>query len=144
MCRGRLAAALAVPALAAAVAFAVQRPAPRFAAPAIAIVRDGTGRALWSVRLAAAADEIAVDRLAAAAPADRAYQLWLATPLGPRSIGVLPRDGGAVIPEMPALVARLRGRGELLVSREPEGGSPRPVPTGPIVFRAAFANRQRR
>jgi anti-sigma-K factor RskA len=134
----RGAAAAAAVALAVIVAFAVKRPAPHFATPPIAVVRDAAGQALWSIRLAPAAREIAVDRLAAAEPAGHADQLWLRTPAGPRSLGTLPRRGRAVIPEVPAFVKTLAGSGELLVSREPAGGSRLPRPSGPIVFRAAF------
>jgi len=136
------AAAAATLALAFGVAAAIHRPPPRFAAPPIAVVRDGGGQALWAIRLAPAAHEIAVDRLAKPSTlAGHADQLWLATPAGPHSLGLLPRRGRAVIPEMPTLVAKLTGAGELLVSREPPGGSRRTRPSGPIIWRAAFRGR---
>lgn len=125
-------------ALAAIVALAVKRPVPRFAVPPIATVRDTAGHPLWSIRLAARAHEISADRLAVPPETGNAYQLWLATTAGPRSLGVLPRRGRAVIPEIPAIVARLAGSGELLVSREPRGGASLPQPSGPIVYRAGF------
>jgi anti-sigma-K factor RskA len=143
-----LAASVATSVLAFGVAAAIDRPAPRFAAPPIAVVRDAAGHALWSIRVSAAAHEIAVDALnpAPRRPAGDAYQLWLTAPRGPRSLGLLPLAGRKVIPEIPALVARLIGAdagtdaARLVVSREPEGGSPAMQPSGPIVFRAAIAS----
>jgi anti-sigma-K factor RskA len=107
--------------------------------PAIAVVCDGAGHALWTIRLAAAAHEIAVDAVdAAPPPAGRAYQLWLGSPRGPRSLGLLPVTGRKVIPEIPALAASLAGSGELLVSLEAARGSDRAAPTGPPIYRAAL------
>lgn len=131
-------------ALAFIVAAAINRPPPNFAAPPIAMIRDGSGRSLWAIRLAARAHEIAVDALAAAPPpatsGGHAYQLWLATPQGPRSLGLLPQHGRTIIPEIPALVTRLAGGPtRLLVSREPLHGSPSIEPSGPIVFHATAA-----
>jgi anti-sigma-K factor RskA len=139
---GRLAAAIVTLALAFGVAAAIKRPPPSFAAPPIAIVRDSAAQALWAVRLARCAHEIAVTRLAAPLPAiGDADQLWLATPAGPRSLGLLPRNGRSIIPEMPTLMARLTGSGELLVSREPPHGSRQMQPSGPVIWRAAFHGR---
>ena len=134
----RIAAAAATVVLAALVAFAVQRPPPSFGAPPIAIVRGAAGQVLWSIRLAPAAHEIAADRLAAPSRGGHADQLWLRTPAGPRSLGLLPRHGRAVIPEIPAFVQTLTGSGELLVSREPPGGSRLSRPSGPVMFWAVF------
>jgi anti-sigma-K factor RskA len=127
-------------ALAFGVAAAIKREPPRFADPPVAVVRDGALHPLWSIRLAPDAHEIAVDSIRAApAPAGHAYQLWLATPDGPRSLGLLPASGRKVIPAIPALAARLAGKGELLVSLEPAHGSQQLQPSGPIVFRATYA-----
>jgi anti-sigma-K factor RskA len=133
-------------ALAFGVAAAIERAPPRFAAPPLAIVRDGAQHPLWSIRLAPRAHEIAVDAVRPAPWLEgHAYQLWLRTNDGsaPQSLGLLPARGRKVIPEIPALVTRLaggRGSGELLVSREPDSGSRFPQPSGPIVFRAALAD----
>lgn len=123
-----------------AVATTVKRPPPDFATPPVATLHDGAGHALWTVRLAPAAHEIAVDALAAARPpANHAYQLWLQTAHSVASLGLLPPTGRAVIPEVPALVGDLAGKGELVVSLEPAGGSPGLQPSGAILFRAALA-----
>jgi anti-sigma-K factor RskA len=136
-------------ALAFAVAAAIKRESPNFAGAPIAVVRDAgaaQGRALWAIRLAPAAHEIAVDALAPAealssAPAGSALQLWLKTPAGLRSLGLLPDKGRAIIPEMPALIDRLgAGAGGLVVTREPKGGSRQSLPSGPIAFRATLGS----
>lgn len=137
--RVQLGAVFATLALAFAVAGAIKRPPPAFAGPPIAVVRDADGHSLWAVRLAPRAHEIAVDALAApAAPAGQGYQLWFAATDGTRTLGLLPTRGRKVIAEIPAIVARLRGAGALLVSREPARGSIEPGPSGPVVFRAAL------
>lgn len=140
--RRTFASGIVVVALAATVAWVIKRAPPSFAAAPIATVRDASqGRqALWAIRVAAHAHELAADALAGvpAPPAGRAYQLWLQTPDGPRTLGLLPTTGRKVIPEIPAIAARLAGSGELLVSLEPARGSIAPGPSGPVLFRAAF------
>jgi len=131
---------LATAALACVVAVVVKRNPPDFSAlPVIAIVRDGVQRPLWAIRVARLAHEIAVDSVSPEPPpAGHAYQLWLATPEGARSLGLLPVSGRKIIPEIPALAARLGERGELMVTLEPARGSDTAHPSGPVVFRAAF------
>jgi anti-sigma-K factor RskA len=138
--RRAIAAAVAVLLLALAVAAAVRRAPPRFARlTPFAVVRDAAGRPLWALRLAPAAHEIAADRVGGAPPpAGHAYQLWLALPQGPRSLGLLPATGRKVVPETPAAVARLQGAGALIVTLEAARGSRRPRPSGPVAFRARF------
>jgi anti-sigma-K factor RskA len=136
------AAVLATLALAFAVAAAIHRAPPDFSTlPVIATVFDAARRPLWSIHLARAAHEIAVDAVGAAPPPEgHAYQLWLDAPDGPHSLGLLPVGGRKVIPEIPSLAARLGGPSMLLVSLEGARGSDRPVPVGPILYRAGFAN----
>jgi|SRR5579863_1548298 len=138
--RRPVAAVLAVVALALLVAATVKRAPPDFSAlPVITIVRDGAQRPLWAIRLARPAHEIAVDALGnGPPPAGRAYQLWLATPAGARSLGLLPVSGRKVLAEIPALTARLAERGELMVTLEPARGADTAQPSGPVMFRAAF------
>ena len=132
-------AVLGVLALAFAVAAAVKRAPPDFAAlRPIAVIRDAAGHPLWEIRLARAAHEIAVTRLGAAPPAADAYRLWLAGAGGGRSLGLLPLAGRAVIPEIPAIADRLAGGGELFVTRETAPASAGAQPAGPVLFRAAF------
>jgi anti-sigma-K factor RskA len=122
------------------VAAVVKRSPPDFSAlPVIAVVRDGAQRPLWAIRLAGAAHEIAVDSLGnAPLPTGGAYQLWLATPNGPRWLGLLPVSGRKVLAEIPALAVRLAERGELMISLDPAPGAGTPQP-GPVLFRAAFS-----
>jgi len=133
---------VAIAALAIAVAAAIKRAPPSFAGPPIATVRDASQQqALWSIRIAADAHQLAADALTAAPapPPGRAYQLWLQTPVGPRTLGLLPTAGREVIPEIPAIAARLSsGAGEVLVSLEPARGSIAPGPSGPVLYRAPF------
>jgi len=127
------------------VAAAVKRAPADFATlPVRVIIRDADQRPLWAIRVARAAHQIAVDRLEAEPPPEgRAYQLWLAAPEGPRSLGLLPAAGRPaagrkVIAEIPALVARLAGAGEIIVTLEAARGAITPRPDGPVAFRAAF------
>ena len=128
------------------VAASVKRQPPDFAAlPPIAVVRDAARHPLWTLRLALGAHQIAVDAVSAEPPpAGHAYQLWLASPAGAaadaRSLGLMPASGRKVIAEIPALTARLAGRGELVVTLEPAGGSDRATRSGPVVFRAALSD----
>jgi anti-sigma-K factor RskA len=138
--RRPLAAFLAILALAFIVAAAVKRDPPDFSVlPPIAIVRDDAQRPLWAIRLAGASHQIAADSQEPAPPAaGHAYQLWLVVEDGAHSLGLLPLSGRKVIPEIPALAARLGERGELLVTLEPARGSDTGQPSGPVMFRAVF------
>lgn len=132
--------AIAVMVLALAVAAAIRRPAPDFAAlPVAAVLRDGAQRPVWAVRLALPAHEVALDAIAAASsPVGRVYELWATTAGGPRSLGLLPAAGRKVVPEVPARLARLAGGGKIFVTLEPTGGSPTGLPTGPALFHAVL------
>ena len=127
------------------VAGVIERAPPAWSAlPPIATLRDGA-RPLWAIRLAAAAHQIAAESLdaehldAAAPPPGRAYQLWLEGPTRAQSLGLLPLSGRKVIAEMPAVIDRLAGAGELFVTLEPEHGSDTGLPSGPVLRHARFA-----
>ena len=68
------------------------------------------------------------------APAGRSLQLWGLPPgaTTPRSLGVLPRDAGPF--NVTAGALRAVPDMLILISQEPEGGSPTGLPTGPVVF----------
>ena len=138
--RRGLAAALATLALALAVAALIDRKPPDFSAlPVAAVVRDAANHPLWAIRIATASHQIAVDCLnpACPPPPDRQYKLWLARGGGGNAataLGLLPRAGRKVIPEMPVLFPRLAVAGELLVSLEKTHGPDTVRPSGPILF----------
>ena len=133
-------AVVAIVALTLVVAALVERPAPDFAAPPFAVVRNAAGQDEWAIRLAPAAHEIGVEALGAAPPAvGHRYWLWLLTPQGPRSLGIVPPGGHRkTIPEIPTLVRSLAGGGELIVSAEPGKGPSPYQPQGPVIGHAAF------
>ena len=123
------------------VAAMIAREPPDFSAmPVVAVVRDDQQRAVWEIRLARGAHQIAADSLRPqSAPADRAYQLWLLVPKGtPRSLGLLPQSARKRIAVSPESARLLGGNGELEVTLEPAEGSPAPGPSGPVIFRAGL------
>ena len=124
------------------VAALIGRVSPDFTAlPIVAVVRDGGQHPLWAIRLAVRAHQIAADSLhPPAAPAGQVYQLWLVAPGDgpPRPLGLLPQSGRKAMAEAPANIRLLSGRGDLIVTLEPDGGSHRPGPSGPTLFRASL------
>jgi anti-sigma-K factor RskA len=124
------------------VAAIIAREPPDFSAmPIVAIVRDGKQHPIWAIRLARSAHQIAADCLRPEpAPAGGVYQLWLLIPdsAGPHPLGLLPQSGRKPIPVTPENTRLLAGEGELEVTLEPIGGSQRPGPTGPALFRGSL------
>lgn len=124
------------------VAAVIAREPPDFSSsPIIALIRDAEQRPVWEIRLVRAAHELAADALRAEpVPVGRVYQLWLVVPgsAAPHLLGLLPQSGRRLIPVSPENAGLLTGAGELLVSLEPLGGSPNPVPSGPTVFRSTL------
>ena len=133
---------LAILSLALLVAAIIARDPPDFSDMSIvAIVRDGDRHPVWAIRLARAAHQIAVDSLRdEPAPAGQVYQLWLLAPdrSGPRQLGLLPPSGRKRIAVSPENARLLVGVGELVVTREPAGGSPDRGPSGQPVFRGTL------
>jgi anti-sigma-K factor RskA len=133
------AAGFAALALALLVAALVAREPPDFSdRSVVAVVRDNGRHSLWAIRLARNAHQIAADSLAPPlVPAGHVYQLWLQPPGdgAPRPLGLLPQSGRKKIAETPANTRLLSGRGELIVTLEPAGGSPAPGPSEPVLFR---------
>ena len=137
--RQLLAGCLAVLAVALAVAAAIQRQPTDFSAlQPLAIVHDRERHPLWAIRVAGPAHLLAADALdAPPPPPGHAYQLWLSGSSAARSLGLLPAAGRKVIPEVPALIARLdAGNGVLTVTLEPARGSVTGQPSGPVMFRS--------
>jgi len=128
------------------VAALIGRAPPDFSMqPIIAVVQDGDKHALWAIRLAGSAHQIAVDSVdPPPLPSGHVYQLWLEPPRGagsPRPLGLLPQSGRKAIPETPANTLLLSGPGVLVVTLEPLGGSPGSGPSGPTLFRNSLADR---
>jgi len=72
-------------------------------------------------------------------PAERDAQLWWIGADGvPHSIGLLKRDGTSAVTVPQGDRERLGSGATLAVSIEPLGGSPKPVPTGPVVATGAL------
>jgi anti-sigma-K factor RskA len=88
----------------------------------------------FAARWDAAAGRLELTRVSGtAAPEGQDYELWLIDEAGvPRSLGLL-RD------PVTQVAAVLAPGLTLAVSLEPEGGSPEPVPTGPVLAAAALA-----
>jgi anti-sigma-K factor RskA len=130
---------LAVAALALSVAALIRRPLPDPSTRRlIAVVEDAARQPTWAIRLAPAAHLIVVDSLAPRpVPPGRVYQLWVSVAgmAGPRQLGLLPQTGRKQIPVTPEAAEWLAGSGQLVVTLEPQGGSPQPGPTGAVRFR---------
>src|SRR5215469_1209994 len=133
---------LAILSLALLVAAIIARDPPDFSDMSIvAIVRDGDRHPVWAIRLARAAHQIAVDSLRdEQAPPGQVYQLWLVAPdrAGTRQLGLLPASGRKRIAVSPENARLLVGAGELVVTREPAGGSPDRGPSGQPVYRGTL------
>ena len=136
---------LAVAALTLLVAALVRRPPPDFSTLRIvAVLEDAAHHPAWAIRLAPAAHQIAAESLTPQpVPPGRVYQLWLAPEgvAGPRQLGLLSERGRKTIPISPEDARRLMGNGRLDVTLEPQGGSPQPGPTGPVLFRGILDGR---
>jgi anti-sigma-K factor RskA len=138
----RAATVLAVLSLTLWVAALIARDPPDFSStPIVAIVRDSEQHPVWAIRLARNAHQIAADSLRPQpAPAGHVYQLWLSVPneTAPRWLGLMPQTGRKPIAATPENIRLLTGAGELLVTLEPAGGSPKATPTGPVLFRGSL------
>ncbi len=107
---------------------------------AVALFADEGGEPLWVTRIATTSGELAVRVVGdiTAQPAND-YQLWALTDAGiPVSLGLLPQSGSLTLALDSAARAALQSSSTLAVSLEPPGGSPEPVPTGPVLYTAAL------
>lgn len=122
---GTLAAAALV--LALFIVYPTSPPAP----PALQaeLVDEGRGLTLL-VDYAPQTEALIVNASGPAADAGSVYELWVIDDSGePRSLGLLGEEGTV-------LQAALQAGQTLAISLEPEGGSPEPVPTGPVLATA--------
>lgn len=108
----------------------------------IAVIQNEKARTLWLIEQRDNALYVAAtDNIDPIANED--YQLWMLPANGeaPISLGLLPQQGQRTL-QVPANID-LAQVAALAVSREPLGGSPEAVPTGPVVFTTDLLNAQK-
>jgi anti-sigma-K factor RskA len=101
----------------------------------VSVVQNDEREALWLLTTGKGSDQL---RIVALAPppvaAEKSYQLWMVKPDdgGVNSVGLMPVNAG----ESRSLTLPIATKDAQLfaVSLEPAGGSPEPVPTGPVLF----------
>ncbi len=113
-------------------AFAVLTPqAPRVPGLQAELV-DESGALVLQISYDRSAARLSVATTGPAPGTDQDYELWVIDDSGvPRSLGLLVGDATEII-------ADLEPGQTLAVSLEPAGGSPEPVPTGPVLAAAAL------
>lgn len=98
---------------------------------------SSTGAAAWRVEVArdGASLRIAAERVPAL-PAGAAHELWALPADGgaPVSLGLLPQAGTRIVLLSAAQRVAWTRAAKLAVSREPAGGSPTGLPTGPVLL----------
>lgn len=104
----------------------------------VALVASEDGEALWLTRIGDTSGELAVRVVGnVLAQPGNDYQLWALTDAGvPVSLGLLPQSGSLTISLGSEERAALERSSTLAVSLEPPGGSPKAVPTGPVLYTA--------
>lgn len=108
--------------------------------PSIGVFSDADGNALWVARIY---DDLQrADITLSALPeakADNDYQLWILRDDGvPVSLGLLPQSGERSLDLSDTAIDALQRGSTLAVSLEPIGGSPEPIPTGPVLYTTAL------
>jgi anti-sigma-K factor RskA len=118
-------------------ALLLMQPAGEARATAVAVMNNQDGKAAWVLK--AQADGSL--RIECVAPVTLTqvwdYELWVKQPNGapPRSLGVVPARPGMVM-IVPAVGAQAGT--EMLVTKEPRGGSPTGVASGNVLYSAAL------
>ncbi|HYM73228.1 MAG TPA: anti-sigma factor [Stellaceae bacterium] len=124
-------AAAAVVACAALVLYVVTTPTPP-PPKVVAVLADTSGVPGWIALAGPRSGEVSVSAIGATTTdASHAYELWGIAGGTPHSLGLLPPEA-----DRPLLLsaAAVPADGALAISREPRGGSPTGLPTGPVVF----------
>lgn len=107
-------------------------PTPQAEGRYVAVLNPQGSSPGFLIRVDLGTKQLAVQRLADAAPEGKDYELWLIEPNEkPKSLHVVGRDQVQQIAFRPANAEQPV---QFAVTLEPEGGSPSGVATGPIVF----------
>ena len=109
----------------------------------IVVMADKGGKPLWSLNAYPELKELRVHAFAASPLASgQVYELWMLPDSGaaPISLGLLPETGNGTLPLDGRRLAVLASTSTLAVSREPAGGSPTGVPTGPVLYTAPLVH----
>lgn len=104
--------------------------------PAVGVFADTSGSTLWIARIYDDLQraEVSVSTAPESQP-DNDYQLWILRDDGvPVSLGLLPQTGDRSLTLTDDALDALQRGSTLAVSLEPRGGSPEPVPTGPVLY----------
>lgn len=120
----------------------VQPPEPAVSTDRIAVIQNDSARTLWLIEQREQQLYVsATDNIEPLTNED--YQLWMLPANGeaPISLGLLPQQGQRTL-VVPANLD-LSQVAALAVSREPLGGSPEAIPTGPVVFTTDLLNAQK-
>jgi anti-sigma-K factor RskA len=116
-----------------------QRPSVTSSFDVVSIVSSEDSQLLWVINASVSQQTVQVTALSPPQIADdQDHQLWMVKPDngGVTSLGVLPRDANMTV--VNAELALQSDAVAFAVSLEPLGGSPEPVPTGPVVYQATF------
>lgn len=134
---------LALPLVAAGVAWLAISLLPVASIDRVAVFADEGAQPLWSVSADVEQRQLILQTFAPPASGDaRVYELWL-LPAGasPVSLGVLAENAGLLeVGLTPSQIAAFSTSASVAISVEPSGGSPTGVPTGPVVYQAALVS----
>ena len=106
----------------------------------IAVFTSSDGKAIWTASIYPETQLLNLNVQTAPDNApDNDYQLWALTGDGtPVSLGLLPKSGQLELKLDSDMLTALESTATLAVSFEPLGGSPKAVPTGPVLMTAAL------
>jgi anti-sigma-K factor RskA len=106
---------------------------------AVAVLQATPSAPAFLVSLDSTHATLSIQTLAATAPAEKDYELWIIAEgaPAPRSLGVLPSQGNRLV-KLSSIDSSAIRNATLAVSVEPRGGSPTGAPTGPVVFTGKF------
>lgn len=107
----------------------------------ISLVNNKQNQTAWIIRSDLAKGFINVKTIKTQSlPANKNYELWLiaATSKKPISLGLIAKQGNTQFKLNPKLLAHFKQAKALAVSLEPLGGSPKDVPSGPVLFQGVM------